>query len=55
MCLVMQQLPHQPKLGLTEVIKRGSKGGAQRGFPSLSPARRKVSREDIFLPLGKIL
>ncbi|KAI9537644.1 hypothetical protein NQZ68_023889 [Dissostichus eleginoides] len=25
MCLVMQQPPHQPKLGLTEVIKGGSK------------------------------
>lgn len=25
MCLVMQQPPHQPKLGLTEVIKRRGK------------------------------
>lgn len=27
MCLVMQQSPHQPKLGLTEVIKQRRKGG----------------------------
>lgn len=27
MCLVMQQSPHQTKLGLTEVIKQRSKGG----------------------------
>lgn len=31
MCLVMQQPPHQPKLGLTEVIKRrGKKGGGKK-------------------------
>lgn len=45
MCLVMQQPPHQPKLGLTEVIKRGSEGlgrGERRPIPSCFPESVKV-------------
>lgn len=44
MCLVMQQPPHQPKLGLTEVIKRrGKKGGGKKSEappPPPLPSRR---------------
>ena len=49
MCLVMQQPPHQPKLGLTEVIKRGSKGGEreERSDPLLLLKECKSERGEI--------
>lgn len=38
MCLVMQQPPHQPKLGLTEVIKRRGKREGQKKEAQRDPA-----------------
>lgn len=45
MCLVMQQSPHQPKLGLTEVIKQRSKGGTREKRRGAVPSLRRCKSQ----------